>query len=352
MQNIEVQASRKYTVQIGAGLLKNVGACVRAVTQAETAVVVTDDIVDGLYAAQVLDCLQEAGFRTLRFVFPNGEASKNLTVLGRLLEFLAENHVTRADCIVALGGGVVGDLAGFAAAVYQRGVDFVQIPTTLLACVDSSVGGKTAVDLKAGKNLAGAFYQPKAVLCDYETLSTLPDAIFADGMAEVIKYGAIFDRAFFDFLKENDAHAALETVIARCVTLKRDVVAEDETDRGRRGLLNFGHTLGHAIEGCSNFTISHGSAVGIGMVLLSRAAYRCGLTKTDCSGEIAALLQQYGLPTETTYTAEALCEKALSDKKRSGSHITLIIPETLGHCVLHTIETKALLPIIQKGMEA
>lgn len=352
MQNIEVQASRSYTVQIGAGLLKNAGICVREVTKAETAVVVTDDIVNALYGDRVMGSLQAEGLRTLRFVFPNGEASKNLTVLGDLLEYLAENHVTRSDCIVALGGGVVGDLAGFAAAVYQRGIDFVQMPTTLLACVDSSVGGKTAVDLTAGKNLAGAFYQPKAVLCDYETLSTLPDAVFADGMAEVIKYGAAFDRAFFDFLKLHNARENLETVIARCIELKRDIVAEDETDRGRRGLLNFGHTLGHAIEGCSRFAVSHGSAVGIGMVMMSRAAYKSGLTKADCSDEIAALLRQYGLPTKTAYAAEALCEKALSDKKRSGSHITLVIPETLGHCVLHTVETAALLPIIQKGLEA
>lgn len=352
MQNIEVQASRCYTVRIAAGALSRAGECVREVTKAETAVVVTDDIVNALYGDRVMGSLQAEGFRTLRFVFPNGEASKNLTVFGRLLEFLAENHVTRSDCIVALGGGVVGDLAGFAAAVYQRGIDFVQVPTTLLACVDSSVGGKTAVDLTAGKNLAGAFYQPKAVLCDYETLSTLPDAVFADGMAEVIKYGAAFDRDFFDFLKSYDAHENLEMVIARCVEIKRDIVAEDETDRGRRGLLNFGHTLGHAIEGCSHFAVSHGSAVGIGMVLLSRAAYRCGLTKADCSDEIAALLRQYGLPTVTDFSAQDLCEKALSDKKRSGSHITLVIPETLGHCVLHTVETEALLPIIQKGLDA
>ncbi len=352
MQNIEVQASRCYTVHIAAGALSRAGECVREVTKAETAVVVTDDIVNALYGDRVVESLQAEGFRTLRFVFPNGEASKNLTVLGELLEYLAENHVTRSDCIVALGGGVVGDLAGFAAAVYQRGIDFVQVPTTLLACVDSSVGGKTAVDLTAGKNLAGAFYQPKAVLCDYETLSTLPDAVFADGMAEVIKYGAAFDRAFFDFLKLHNARENLETVIARCIELKRDIVAEDETDRGRRGLLNFGHTLGHAIEGCSRFAVSHGSAVGIGMVMMSRAAYKSGLTKADCSDEIAALLRQYGLPTKTAYAAEALCEKALSDKKRSGSHITLVIPETLGHCVLHTVETAALLPIIQKGLEA
>lgn len=349
MRQIEVRASRRYTVHIGAGVLAKVGAFVRSLPRVETAVVVTDDIVNGLYADRVENDLQAQGLRTLRFVFPNGEASKSLSTLGALLEFLAENRVTRADCLVALGGGVVGDLAGFAAAVYQRGVAFVQVPTTLLACVDSSVGGKTAVDLAAGKNLAGAFYQPHAVFCDYETLQTLPDRIFADGMAEVIKYGAAFDADFFRFLDANDARGHLEDVIARCVTIKRDIVAQDETDRGVRGLLNFGHTLGHAVEACSGFSVSHGSAVAIGMVLLSRAAYKTGLTKADCAPQIAALLQKYGLPTETAYSAEALCEKALSDKKRSGKTITLVVPQALGHCVLCPVPTEQLLDIVKAG---
>ena len=165
---------------------------------------------------------------------------------------------------MALGGGVVGDVAGFAAASYLRGIDFIQIPTTLLACVDSSVGGKTAIDLKAGKNLAGAFYQPKLVIADFETLSTLTDGIFADGMAEVIKYGVIFDKAFFEFLRDNEAKDNLEYVITRCVELKRDIVNADEKEKGVRALLNFGHTVGHAIEKCSGYKISHGSAVAVG----------------------------------------------------------------------------------------
>lgn len=352
MQTVKVQASTNYTIYIESGLLKQAGKYLHAVSKAKTAVIVTDDVVNGLYADTVETSLKQAGFETLRFVFPNGEASKNITVFGELLEFLAANHVTRSDCVVALGGGVVGDLAGFAAATYQRGIDYVQIPTTLLSCVDSSVGGKTAIDLKGGKNLAGAFYQPKLVLCDYSTLSTLSDAQFADGMAEVIKYGMIFDRAFLDFLLENEAKDNLETVITRCVTLKRDVVEQDEQDHGKRGLLNFGHTLGHAIEGCSDFGITHGSAVAVGMVLASRAAYKLKVSKTDANELLCPLLQKYHLPLQTEYSAEELAARALSDKKRAGDRITLILPEEAGKCVLYPIPTDRLLEFTKQGLNA
>ncbi len=350
MKTVEVDASTRYTIYIGKGLLPETGAYLRKVSHAKTAAIITDDIVNGLYADTVEQSLKSAGYETLKFVFPNGEASKNIKVYGEMLEFLAENRVTRTDCIVALGGGVVGDMAGFAAATYLRGIDFIQIPTTLLSCVDSSVGGKTAIDLNAGKNLAGAFYQPKLVLCDYTTLSTLSDRLFSDGMAEVIKYGVIFDRAFFDFLAENNAKEHLETVIEKCVTFKRDVVHLDETDKGLRGLLNFGHTLGHAIEGCSDFAISHGSAVAIGMVLAARGAYKSGMTDENCTDAIIKVLQKYDLPTGTVYAADALFEHALSDKKRDGGQITLIIPKKMGECVLHKVDTAALLPFIEQGL--
>lgn len=350
MKKVAVHTGTSYDITIQSGILDEVGAYLRALTAAKTAVLITDDIVDGLYAARAEKSLQAAEFRTLKFVFPNGEQSKNIHIYAEILEFLAQNRVTRTDCIVALGGGVVGDMAGFAAATYQRGIDFIQVPTTLLACVDSSVGGKTAIDLTAGKNLAGAFYQPRAVLCDPETLSTLSDRLFSDGMAEVIKYGVIFDKPFFDFLCENEAKENLETVIETCVKLKRDVVEQDEKDRGLRGLLNFGHTLGHAVEGCSDFSVSHGSAVAIGMVLASRGAYLTGMTENDCTAPILDALQKYDLPTQTAYTAQQLLDRALSDKKRDGGAITLVIPKTLGECVLQKVSTDALLPFIEKGL--
>lgn len=350
MKTVAVNTGVPYGIFIENGILEKVGAYTRKFTKAQTAVLVTDDIVDALYAERAEKSLQEAGFQTLKFVFPNGEASKNLRVYGEILEFLAEHRVTRTDCIVALGGGVVGDMAGFAAATYQRGIDFVQVPTTLLSCVDSSVGGKTAVDLSAGKNLVGAFYQPRAVLCDPQTLHTLSEQIFADGMAEVIKYGAIFSREFFDFLAQNDAKENIETVIERCVTFKRDVVEKDERDLGLRGLLNFGHTLGHAVEACSHFSVSHGSAVAIGMVLMARGAYRCGLTNANCTEEITRILKKYHLPTETEFSAAELYSHALSDKKRDGGKITLIVPRALGECVLYKTDTEALARVIAEGV--
>lgn len=243
---------------------------------------------------------------------------------------------------MALGGGVVGDVAGFAAASYLRGIDFIQIPTTLLACVDSSVGGKTAIDLKAGKNLAGAFYQPKLVIADFETLSTLTDGIFADGMAEVIKYGVIFDKAFFEFLRDNEAKDNLEYVITRCVELKRDIVNADEKEKGVRALLNFGHTVGHAIEKCSGYKIPHGSAVAVGMVIISRAAYKCSFCDENYADIIASLNKKYSLPVSTDFSASELSSAAMADKKRAGDKIKLIIPEALGNCVIKSVPTSEL----------
>lgn len=350
MKTVAIHTGTSYNITVKSGILDETGAYLRALTGAKTAVIITDDIVDGLYAERAEKSLQAADFQTLKFVFSNGERSKNIHVYAEILEFLAKNRVTRTDCIVALGGGVVGDMAGFAAATYQRGIDFIQVPTTLLACVDSSVGGKTAIDLTAGKNLAGAFYQPRAVLCDPETLQTLSNRLFSDGMAEVIKYGVIFDKVFFDFLCENEAKENLESVIETCVKLKRDVVEQDEKDKGLRGLLNFGHTLGHAVEGCSDFSVSHGSAVAIGMVLASRGAYRTGMTDADCTAPLLKVLQKYDLPTSTEYSAEQLLERALSDKKRDGGSITLVIPKVLGECVLQKVGTDALLPFIEKGL--
>lgn len=248
MKKIEVTASRNYTVHIGSGILPELGPLLRAQVPGERVCIVTDDTVQALYGAQAEASLTQAGFAVCTFAFPHGEQSKCAATYLKLLNFLAEQHLTRTDAIVALGGGVPGDLAGFAAATYLRGIAFAQVPTTLLAAVDSSVGGKTAIDLDAGKNLAGAFWQPCLVLCDYDTLQTLPEEIFADGCAEVIKYGVLGDEALFAHLEQYGLAFDRERVITRCVEMKRDVVAADEFDNGQRQLLNLGHTLGHAVE--------------------------------------------------------------------------------------------------------
>ena len=290
------------------------------------------------------ESLKSAGFSVVSYVFPAGEESKNGQVFLDLLNFLAENRLTRSDLIVALGGGVVGDLAGFAAASYLRGIRFLQVPTTLLAAVDSSVGGKTAIDLPAGKNLAGAFCQPSLVLCDTDTLNSLPTDIFRDGCAEVIKYGVLYDPKLFAHLEEKGLAFDREAVITRCVELKRDVVMEDEFDTGARMKLNLGHTVGHGVEAKSRFALSHGKAVAIGMAIVSRAS-NCGDTP-----RILALLEKFGLPIRTDYSADDLFTYTLSDKKRSGGMVNLIIPRAIGDCDIVPTKVESLKSFIQAGL--
>ena len=350
MKTIKVQASTTYDIVIGKDLLANTGAyCREALGKPCRLCLVTDDKVAPLYLEPVRNSLEQAGFDVFYYVFPNGEGSKNTETLVELLEILAENRLTRSDALVALGGGVVGDLTGFAAAVYLRGIRFVQIPTTLLAAVDSSVGGKTGVDLQAGKNLMGAFHQPSLVLCDYTTLDTLEPSVFADGCAEVIKYGVIQDRPLFDRLKKG-IHTQLEDVIASCVVHKRDIVEADEFDKGTRQLLNLGHTVGHAIEICSQLTVSHGSAVAMGMVIVTRAAVAMGLCPERDLDELIALLDAVALPTECAFSAEELTEVALADKKRTGGTITLVIPYGIGDSRLVATPVEALCEFIEKGL--
>jgi 3-dehydroquinate synthase len=282
-------------------------------------------------------------------VIPHGEPSKNASNFISLLNLLADAKLTRADAVIALGGGVVGDLAGFAASSYMRGIGFIQIPTTLLAAVDSSVGGKTAIDLDSGKNLAGSFYQPDLVLCDHALLDTLSENCYRDGLAEVIKYGVIADEKLFDMLKP-PIKLQIEEIIARCVTIKRDVVIVDEKEQGPRKLLNFGHTIGHAVEVCSHYGISHGKAVAIGMSVISRASSKMGFCDEATSGQIVAVIKSFGLPVTTDFSAKELSAAALGDKKRSGGLITLVVPEQIGLCVLRETPVDELEYIIGLGL--
>ena len=330
METVTVNASSSYPVHIGPGLLEQAGKLIAGVTSSRTCAVITDTTVEKLYAAPVCRSLQEAGFQVCLHAFPAGERSKNLQTFGGMLEFLAENKLTRSDFVVALGGGVTGDMAGFAAATYQRGIDYIQIPTTFLAASDSSVGGKTAIDLAAGKNLAGAFHQPKMVICDTDTFRTLPEETFADGVAETVKHGLIADKGFYDLLMTEDIHANIDAVVRRNVEIKAAVVGEDEKERGKRKLLNFGHTLGHAIEKCSGYTISHGHAVAIGMVLASRAAEKLGYGPAGTLEAVTAACRRFGLPTACPYTAPELYAAATGDKKRDGGSIDVVVLEEIG----------------------
>ena len=337
MRTVRVKASTEYDVLIGRGLLDETGERLKAVACPKKTAVITDDRVNSLYSERVVKSLEASGFEVIKYVFKNGEASKNPQVLFDILEFLAENQVTRSDMVVALGGGVTGDMAGFAAAVYLRGIDFIQIPTTFLAAIDSSVGGKTGVDLKAGKNLAGAFLQPHLVICDYETMDTLSEEFFADGVAEGIKYGVLASEALFEKFAEKKAKDELEDIIYECVSIKRDVVFEDELDKGKRQLLNLGHTFGHAIEKLSNFGITHGHGVAAGMAIAARTAEKLGICDNDTVKKIEACLELNELPTGTDFSAEDIAECAMADKKRRGDMITLILPERIGSCSLYPV---------------
>lgn len=344
MRTVSVNASRSYDIHIGSGLLSGIGSLARKLGKAEKVCIISESTVYPLYGKTVENSLEAAGFSVISYVFPAGEESKNGITYLRALNFLAENQMTRSDLIVALGGGVVGDLAGFTAASYLRGIRFIQVPTTLLAAVDSSVGGKTAIDLPAGKNLAGAFCQPSLVLCDTDVLHSLSAEIFRDGCAEVIKYGILYDPGLFEYLEETGLDFDRETVIARCVELKRNVVMEDEFDTGMRMKLNLGHTIGHGVEARSNFGLSHGKSVAIGMAIVSRAS--C-CPDTD---RIVRILEQFGLPTTIDYPVEDIYRYSLSDKKRSGSTVNLIIPKAIGDCAIVPTPVEDLKSFIQAGL--
>lgn len=350
MKTITVTASKTYDVKIAADLLQNAGTEIRAVTKAKTAAIITDSNVAPLYGKTLQNALEKAGFCTFLYVYPAGEASKNAETYLKILQFLAQNHLTRSDVIIALGGGVAGDMAGFAAATYLRGIDFVQIPTSLLAMVDSSVGGKTAIDLPEGKNLVGAFYQPKLVLCDTNTLKTLPKPNFLDGCGEIVKYGVIGDEALLKRLQIEKTDFDLEAVIARCMEMKRDIVNEDEFESGTRQLLNLGHTLGHAIEKHSDFSLSHGTCVAIGLAVVTRAAAKEKICSEQCAEEVLKTLQLLGLPTRTDYDLDILTDIMRSDKKRDADTITCIIPEKIGGCIREKMTFSRLRAFMELGM--
>ena len=351
MKIITVEASKKYDVIVGRGLLDKAGEELRRVLpKARRAAVISDDNVAPIYLARVKKSLELSGFEVFAFVFPHGEPSKNGATYLEIMNFMAEAQITRSDVAVALGGGVVGDITGFAAATFLRGISFVQLPTSLLAMVDSSVGGKTAIDLPAGKNLAGAFWQPELVLCDLDSLDTLTPEFFIDGSAEVIKYGVLEDEQLFRHLMEKGLDFDKEYVVSRCVEIKRDYVTEDEFDTGLRRKLNLGHTVGHAIEKCSAYGISHGRGVAIGMAIIARACAENGLCSEQCRDDIIRGLKALRLPTETEYSAAQLLQPMLSDKKRTGGTLSLIVPKAIADCDIYPLPVEELENFVKSGL--
>ena len=340
---------RAYDILIERGLLSRAGElCRAALPRAGRLFVVTDSTVGPLYLNRLIPSLENAGFETAVCEIPAGESSKCVEQLSRLWEHMMDFGLTRTDAVAALGGGVVGDLAGFAAATVLRGVDFVQIPTTLLSQVDSAVGGKVAIDLQHGKNLAGAFWQPRLVLMDPAVLGTLDDKTFADGMAEVIKYGCIRDAAFLSWLEQRPSRqeimAEIEHVLYTCCDIKRAVVVEDERDTGARMILNFGHTLGHAYELAGHYRIwTHGQAVAAGMVKAAELGVTLGVTPAGLPERIGVLLGCFGLPVAIPCAHEDYAAAVGLDKKGAGDSISVILLEEAGRAVVHPMPKAKLL---------
>ena len=331
MKKVTVGVGTGYDIYIDKGILDDAGKHIKNIKPSGKCAVITDDNVDKYYGERVMRSLADAGIEAVKFVFPHGEASKNHSTLLNIYDFLAEHGFTRSDYIAALGGGVVGDTAGYAAATYMRGIDFVQIPTTGISQSDSSVGGKTAVDIKAGKNLVGAFHQPRLVICDTDTLSTLTPEFFSDGMAEVIKHGMIKSEELFELLSTSDIKSNLVDIMKRNVTIKGKVVENDEREKGERMLLNFGHTLGHALEKYYDFTgLTHGYAVAVGMSTFTHIAERRGMCKAGVADKLDALLTKCGLPITDSAPLDELFRISLGDKKHLASGMNIVICSDIG----------------------
>lgn len=338
----------KSRILIGKGILKQAADLFRAdlaeKKKPSMICIITDTNVEGLYLQSLEQELKKLELPVFRHVIPAGEEYKNLKTVADIYDALGENRFGRDDMIIALGGGVTGDIAGFAAATYLRGIrHLIQIPTTLLAQVDSSVGGKTGVDLPQGKNLVGAFRQPDLVLIDPEVLETLPESVFAAGMAEVVKYGCIWDSGILDLGSGGNYRRKLEELIERCVEIKIKVVEEDETEEGLRRILNFGHTLGHGVEKLGNYLeLSHGEAVAVGMAAAVKLGESIGITKQGCYEKLVSILHSLGLPTKISYPVSKIYEALLSDKKKQGDSIYFIFIEDFGKTKVEKIPVEQL----------
>lgn len=325
--------SVSYPIHIEDGCLPRLGEFVRDIYQGKAAVI-TDDNVNRFYGDIVMHSLQQAGVEACKYVFPHGEQSKCNDTLQQIYAFLADRHINRGDFVIALGGGVTGDLAGFAAASYMRGIGLIQVPTSLLAQIDSSVGGKVAIDMPFGKNMVGAFYHPKLVLIDPTCLDTLPQHFYHDGMAEAIKYGCIRNKALFDAIANRSI--SREDLIYECVSIKRDIVAVDANDTGLRMLLNFGHTIGHAIEKYYHFQkFTHGEAVAVGMLMMTRYSEQIGLTELGTAQKILPVLKSYHLPCEVESPALLrLLPLIQNDKKNIGKTLHIVALQEIGNGII------------------
>ncbi len=351
MKTVNVDSLNPYQVLIDRGIFNRLSKYIK--NHDVKYLILTDSNVDALYGERAMKQFVDLGIEAIKYVVPSGETSKSFHALEELMEFMADNLFSRSDILIALGGGVIGDLGGFAAAIYQRGIEFIQIPTTLLAAVDSSVGGKTAVNLRAGKNLVGAFKQPKMVLCDPDMLQTLAEEDFRSGVAEVIKYAVLFDGDLLDILNSpvDSKTMNLDEIIRVCVQHKADIVKEDEFEAGKRQLLNLGHTIGHSIEKLSDYTLRHGYAVSIGMAIIARADLNEGNLSQESYKRIINTIKINNLPTKTAYPVDKLYDNCKGDKKSRGDKLNVVRIKDISDPFIETIKFEELYGIIEKGVE-
>ncbi len=328
-------------------LLYKAGEIIAGELKPRRTLIVSDDNVFPLYGDKLLKKLTDAGIQGESIVFPAGEETKSLSNFEKILFKLSEENFSRCDVLIALGGGVIGDLGGFAASCFKRGMELVQIPSSLLAMVDSSLGGKTGVNLPEAKNQIGSFYEPSLTFCDTKLLETLPEREFKCGIGEIIKYAMLFDRELFYTLLSGDYDLSL--VIEKCVNYKTELVKEDKFDKGRRRLLNLGHTVGHAIEALSDFEIPHGEAVAAGLAVITRASAAKEICEKYTLTELIKLLKRYNLLEHTEYSADDVYDVILKDKKLSGNELTLIVPECIGRCRMMKIELSKLKEFLRAG---
>lgn len=351
---IKINTEKKYDIEIKKHLLDELDTRISKHFTFGKACIITDETVHGIYTARTEKSLCKAGFEVHKLVFPTGEHSKSFDNLVKILDYLAVQGFCRSDFLVALGGGVIGDLTGFAASIYMRGIRYIQLPTTLLSAVDSSIGGKTAVNLKEGKNLAGTFWQPTAVYFDTATLETLPKTELQNGISEIIKAAMLLDNSILT-LFENNKPAQLgnfiEEAIVDAVNVKKYLVETDERENGIRRILNLGHTIGHAVEKCSNYRIPHGQAVAMGLFAMVKIAAAKGWCKdSNLTARLHKIYSLYGFDLNIPYTPKELACAALSDKKKHGDTISLIVPKCAGECSIKEIHISQLADLFALGI--
>lgn len=348
MDIISVNTKIPYNIIIKPNILDRLGELVKNITSAKRVCIVSDSNVSNLYAKKVKSSLITAGFNTSLFIFKAGESSKRLNTINNMYSFFCENSLTRTDLVIALGGGVTGDIAGFASATYLRGIDYIQVPTSLLAQIDSSIGGKTGIDTDYGKNLVGSFHQPRAVIIDPSTLSTLNDCYFYDGLAEAIKYGCIKSQPLFERIENENPKDFILELIYECVNIKKQIVEKDELEASDRMLLNFGHTIGHSIERLYNYeSLSHGQAIAIGMSLITKVSEAQTLTRPGTYKRLTSLLKKYNLPTTESCKLSDIVKYSQVDKKSIDSSINLILIKEIGKSFIYPIKKSKLLGFLE-----